>query len=227
MPCPRLRLGNTHSSSLAEDAGGGRRGPDRRDLPRPVVVRLGSRSRHRRELHGRSRPQAAAQLFRPSADRVVDGTGGGISDRQRKPGRRAAAVHCAVRGHDISDVPPDLGLVEPGGGVLGRGPAKHGAAFRYQQRQLGVAGWPAVRRPARGHRLPHRRIALGGPHSLGLVAGDRHVRRSGSVFQIFRGADHHRRRRLFADRAAQPSLAGEAAALRRRVGGIGDLSPST
>src|ERR1700719_1932837 len=90
-------------------------GPHLRDIPRPVAICLGSRARDRRELHGCRRPQAAAQLFRPSADRVVDGLGCRAFDRQREPGRRAAAVYCALRGHDISDVPSDFGLVRPGG----------------------------------------------------------------------------------------------------------------
>src|SRR5438067_11685027 len=159
----------SRGGSLAEGTRRRRGGPYFRDIPRPVAVCLGSRARRRRELHGRRGPQTAAQLFRSSADRVVDGLGSRAFDRQREPGRRAAAVYRAVRGYDISDVPPDFGLVQPGGGFLGRGRAESDAAFRHHQRQLGIAGWPAARRSARGCRLPRCRIALRQLGRLGLV----------------------------------------------------------
>src|SRR5204862_658387 len=49
---------------------------------------------------------------------------------------------------------------------------------------------------------------------------------SRAIFQIFRGADDHRRRWLSANRAAQPSLAGTATALGRRADRVGYLSSS-
>ena len=69
-------------------------------------------------------------------------------------------------------------------------------------------------------------IAIGGSRGLGLVAGGRHMRRSGTVLEIFGRADPSGRQRVSINRTGQPALADAAASLRRRPRRAGDLPAS-